>query len=680
MPWSTWPMTVTTGARVTNRSSSIVRVEVDVEPREQLAVLLFARDDLDVEAEVLAEQQQGVVGTRLGRRDHLAQVEHLLDERSRIRVDPVGEVGQRGTARQPDNLALHRGGHPNSSAARTGCRTLVCAASSTCDRARACRRGDRTRPRHRHRDHDHRRRDDRRHRGRHRPAGATAGATAVTATATTGTTATGAAAVTAAAAGTTATGATAISAATTGTAAVPPLRKPPPPPGPAGRPAPPPPDRHGNRPDRPGHRAPGRPGPPGPPGRAGRCDRHLDRVRPGRHRRRVGPRQAGRTGTSGAAHRPDPAGTPAGGVMPNGLLPAPRAGGRAPGRGCTRTAARQVAGRGPRRPGAGGRAGLGLGLGVGGSTDGPACAASRLAAGPPLRRLLLSLQGGRARFGRGHLDVVCARRLQPPAEPVRGSDGRPPSPAVPASRRPSARCWRQPEPPRGPMRRPSPREVGAPPVLPPCSTPTSRTRRSLGASRGRSCSLPRVPLPAHVRGPCLPLHSSLLRSCGRPATTSVVHLKPGHFWSFIACSCWSSYLVRSRARRRSPHHRSYVRAGMPHRVGLRDTGHSQCTPERAASRRLSEACGIEVQVCAPAGTPAGRIGDDVDPLGDLEITGRIGAALGAAVTATTRSKSEAGARFRQPTQVRCTGRIRTTYHRESLPLCLRGRAIGVIEH
>jgi len=69
------------------------------------------------------------------------------------------------------------------------------------------------------------------------------------------------------------------------------------------------------------------------------------------------------------------------------------------------------------------------------------------------------------------------------------------------------------------------------------------------------------------------------------------------------------------------------------RIGVRDACHPQRAPERAASHRLSEACGIEVQVCAPAGTPAGGIGNDVDSTGGGSIavfTGRIGVAPGAA--------------------------------------------------
>ncbi len=39
---------------------------------------------------------------------------------------------------------------------------------------------------------------------------------------------------------------------------------------------------------------------------------------------------------------------------------------------------------------------------------------------------------------------------------------------------------------------------------------------------------------------CTP-HSEVVRAA--PAATSLVHLKPGHFWDFIVCSCRSSYLA-----------------------------------------------------------------------------------------------------------------------------------------
>src|SRR5262249_46547960 len=81
-------------------------VEVDVELREQLAVFLFRADDLHVETEVLAEQQERVVAARLGRGHHLTEVERLLDQRARVGVDAVGEVRQRRASRQAYGLAV----------------------------------------------------------------------------------------------------------------------------------------------------------------------------------------------------------------------------------------------------------------------------------------------------------------------------------------------------------------------------------------------------------------------------------------------------------------------------------------------------------------------------------------------------------------------------------------------
>lgn len=49
---------------------------------------------------------QGLVGDGLRGSDHLAEVHHHGDERRRVGVDLLREVGERRTARQPDNLAL----------------------------------------------------------------------------------------------------------------------------------------------------------------------------------------------------------------------------------------------------------------------------------------------------------------------------------------------------------------------------------------------------------------------------------------------------------------------------------------------------------------------------------------------------------------------------------------------
>ena len=59
-------MTVTTGGRVTRSLLVALVLEVDVEAREQLAVLVLRADDLDVEAEVLAEQLQRLVADTTG--------------------------------------------------------------------------------------------------------------------------------------------------------------------------------------------------------------------------------------------------------------------------------------------------------------------------------------------------------------------------------------------------------------------------------------------------------------------------------------------------------------------------------------------------------------------------------------------------------------------------------------
>jgi hypothetical protein len=54
LPWSTWPMTVTTGGRI-SRSSSLrlqLGLEVETEALEELLVLVLGRDHLDLVAEL----------------------------------------------------------------------------------------------------------------------------------------------------------------------------------------------------------------------------------------------------------------------------------------------------------------------------------------------------------------------------------------------------------------------------------------------------------------------------------------------------------------------------------------------------------------------------------------------------------------------------------------------------
>ena len=85
----------------------LVGVELEVEARQDLGVLLLGRDDLDVVAELGAEQLQRLLRRRLRRGHHLAHLgEDDLDERGGVGADAVREVGQAGATRQPDDLAL----------------------------------------------------------------------------------------------------------------------------------------------------------------------------------------------------------------------------------------------------------------------------------------------------------------------------------------------------------------------------------------------------------------------------------------------------------------------------------------------------------------------------------------------------------------------------------------------
>src|SRR3954453_15892260 len=85
----------------------LVCVELEVEALQDLSVLLLGRDDLHVPAELRAEQLQRLFRSGLGRGHHLAELgEDDLDERRRVGADAVGEVGEAGTTRQADHLAV----------------------------------------------------------------------------------------------------------------------------------------------------------------------------------------------------------------------------------------------------------------------------------------------------------------------------------------------------------------------------------------------------------------------------------------------------------------------------------------------------------------------------------------------------------------------------------------------
>ena len=112
LPWSTWPMIVTTGGR----GSSVLLV-VLVGLRVDLLVGGVADDDLA--ARLGGEQLDGLVGERLRDGHHLAEVHHELDDlRDRqpdrsgeiLDVDARGDRDRTGRRRDGRTIALRRGG------------------------------------------------------------------------------------------------------------------------------------------------------------------------------------------------------------------------------------------------------------------------------------------------------------------------------------------------------------------------------------------------------------------------------------------------------------------------------------------------------------------------------------------------------------------------------------------
>ena len=88
---------------------ALVLTKGEVEGLEQLTVLVLRADDLDLVVQLGTEQLQRLFVDRLRRGDHLAEVEHHRDERRRVRIDLLGEVRQRGAAREPQHLPVATG-------------------------------------------------------------------------------------------------------------------------------------------------------------------------------------------------------------------------------------------------------------------------------------------------------------------------------------------------------------------------------------------------------------------------------------------------------------------------------------------------------------------------------------------------------------------------------------------
>ncbi len=126
---------------------ALVGAELEVEGLQQLAVLVLGRDDLDDVVELLAEQLEGRVVDRLGRGDHLAEVEQHLHQRGRRRRR---SSRRSRSARRPARAGRSRrcpcGPGRRRSSGPPSARTPGDARAWTCGHVATGRRGDRTHP------------------------------------------------------------------------------------------------------------------------------------------------------------------------------------------------------------------------------------------------------------------------------------------------------------------------------------------------------------------------------------------------------------------------------------------------------------------------------------------------------------------------------------------------------
>ncbi len=81
-------------------------VQVDVELLQQLLVFLFGGHDLDVPADFLAEDLERGLIQGLGGRGHFTKVEQHGDQRRRIDVDLLGQIGEGRALTQTDFLPV----------------------------------------------------------------------------------------------------------------------------------------------------------------------------------------------------------------------------------------------------------------------------------------------------------------------------------------------------------------------------------------------------------------------------------------------------------------------------------------------------------------------------------------------------------------------------------------------
>src|SRR3954454_1360964 len=101
LPWSTWPMIVTTGG-------GSARVLLVVLERRLVVLGVAGADDLDLLVERLGEDADRLVGERLGERDHLAHAHELLDDLGHRDAEVLGDVLDRRARVDADDVGPRR--------------------------------------------------------------------------------------------------------------------------------------------------------------------------------------------------------------------------------------------------------------------------------------------------------------------------------------------------------------------------------------------------------------------------------------------------------------------------------------------------------------------------------------------------------------------------------------------
>ena len=108
LPWSTWPMTVTTGRPGPLVGLVLLVLVLEVAGQQLRLLLLAGVDQAHVGADLGGEELDHVVGQRLGRHDHLALQQQEAHDVTGAAVELGPEVA-RGRAALDDDLALGHG-------------------------------------------------------------------------------------------------------------------------------------------------------------------------------------------------------------------------------------------------------------------------------------------------------------------------------------------------------------------------------------------------------------------------------------------------------------------------------------------------------------------------------------------------------------------------------------------